>query len=102
MKGFFRTAGKAAVALTATAQDSNPTASLLLDLQLVFLEAKADRLFSRTVVAELNRCGAQRPWADLKKDLTELTLSQLLRPYGLRPRTLWIGKEQAKGYYARR
>ena len=41
-----------------------------------------------------------RPWQVLKrgKAVTETWLSQQLRPYGLRPKTIWIGEDSAKGY----
>jgi hypothetical protein len=32
------------------------------------------------------------------KEITELWLSQQLRPYGIRPRTIWINDTSAKGY----
>jgi Protein of unknown function (DUF3631) len=39
-------------------------------------------------------------WAELRrgKQLTELSLAKLLRGYGVRPRTIWIGEFSAKGY----
>ena len=30
--------------------------------------------------------------------VTEIWLSQQLRPYGIRPKTLWKGQHSAKGY----
>jgi hypothetical protein len=94
-------ARKAAVALTATAQDSNPIASLLLDIFLVFILDHGDRMFSKTLVEYLDARSAGRPWAEARKgkEITELWLAQQLRPYGIRPRTIWIGDAQAKGYY---
>ncbi len=40
-------------------------------------------------------------WVELKKgkEVTELWLARQLRPYGVRPRTMWIGEEIAKGYF---
>ena len=32
------------------------------------------------------------------KEITERWLSQQLSPYGVRPRTIWIGDRSAKGY----
>jgi hypothetical protein len=32
------------------------------------------------------------------KEVTELGLARQLRPYGVRPRTMWIGERAAKGY----
>jgi hypothetical protein len=41
-----------------------------------------------------------RPWRALckGKEVTELWLSQQLRPYGVLPKTMWIGDVAAKGY----
>ena len=43
----------------------------------------------------------ERPWAALTKgkEITPLSLASVLQPYGMRPRTIWIGDEQGKGYY---
>jgi len=43
-----------------------------------------------------------RPWAEtLKgKPVTEQWLAQQLRPYGVKPRTLWLNGAQAKGYFS--
>ncbi len=101
----------AAVGLTAAAQEESPIGALLLDLLVMFtrqrckpgnewMKEKNDvRLFSREIVEELNSC-ADRPWMVLRKGkaVTELWLSQQLRPYGLRPKTMWIGEDAAKGY----
>ncbi len=40
-----------------------------------------------------------RPWSELHKGkpLTEITLAQSLRPYGIRPKTLWLDGKAAKG-----
>ena len=90
-----------AVALSANAQESNPIASLLLDICLVFIVAQTDRMFSRTLVEELNARSSGRPWAEMRhgKEIDEAWLAKQLRPYAVRPRTLWIGGAQAKGYY---
>jgi tetratricopeptide (TPR) repeat protein len=66
----------------------------------VFTELKQDRLFSRELVQELSTRG-DRPWMDLKNghSLTDRWLSQQLRPYGIRPRTIRKGEIQAKGYH---
>ena len=42
-----------------------------------------------------------RPWSETLrgKEITELWLSQQLRPYGVRPRNVMINKIQAKGYF---
>jgi len=92
-------ARQAAMSLNATAQESNPIASLLAELAIAFVEADSDHLFSRSLVAALN-ASPDRPWAELNrgKPVTELWLAQQLRPFGIRPRTCRIGEERAKGY----
>src|SRR5205814_2671850 len=92
-------AREAAVGLAARAEESNPIGSLLLDIFVLFVQLDADRLFTRTLLADLNRC-RERPWAEMLhgKDINDLWLARKLRPYGIRPKTIWIGQEHAKGY----
>jgi hypothetical protein len=44
--------------------------------------------------------GKERPWVELKRGklISEMWLAQQLRSYGVRPRTLRIGEDRAKGY----
>jgi putative DNA primase/helicase len=90
----------AAMKLCANSEEANPIGSLLLDLFVVLAAIEGERVFSRTLVQALNQ-RPNRPWAEARrgKPVTELWLSQQLRPYGLQPRTIWISGEQAKGYY---
>jgi len=92
-------ARQAAVGLTANAQDHNPIGSLLLDIFLLFNLQQTDRLFTRTLVDALNR-RPDRPWTEMRKgkEINDLWLAHQLRPYGIRPKTIWIGDEHAKGY----
>jgi uncharacterized protein DUF3631 len=43
---------------------------------------------------------SDRPWLALRrgKAVTEMWLAQQLRPYGVHPKTIWIGETAAKGY----
>ena len=90
----------AAMALNSGAQDADPISSLLLDILLVFSINEKQRMFSRDLVAGLTRRATDRPWAEAckGKPITELWLSAKLRPYGIRPKTIWIGDDHAKGY----
>lgn len=104
-------ARKAALALTAGAQGESPIGALLLDILIMFtrqacapgnewMRAQGGvRIFSRDMVASLN-ADVDRPWMVLRKgkEVTERWLSQQLAPYGIRPRTVWIGETSAKGY----
>jgi hypothetical protein len=90
----------AAVTLNASAQESSAIGTLLLDIFTVFVFSRQERLFSRALVQGLNTSCRERPWMEeLKgKPATERWLSIQLRPYGLRPKTMRIGEERAKGY----
>jgi hypothetical protein len=81
------------------AQQHSPIGALLLDIWLMFNLGQTDRLFSRDMVAVMNNI-TDRPWAELRrgKALTESWLATQLRPYGIRPRTIRMEKEVAKGY----
>ena len=92
-------AREAAVGLAGSAEENNPIGALLLDILVYFTVSESERVFSRTLVAELNtRCDPV--WAELRKgkELTEMSLARVLRSYGVRPRTIWIGETSAKGY----
>jgi putative DNA primase/helicase len=104
-------ARKAALGLTARAQEDSPIGALLLDIMILLLQpacaqgnggmngSAGVRIFSRDLVVALNNC-TDRPWMVLRraKDVTERWLSQQLSPYGIRPRTVWIAGTSAKGY----
>src|SRR5205823_13495567 len=92
-------ARQAATNLTASMQENNPISSLLLDILLMFALSNRDRLFTRSILEGLiDR--PDRPWAELRrgKQITDIWLAQQLRPYGIRPRTVWMDGEHAKGY----
>src|SRR6266568_2592224 len=93
-------ARQAALSLSDTANENNLIGPLLLDIMLLFISSKADRMFTRDLLAGLNS-RLHRPWAEtLKgKQVTEQWLAQQLRPYGVKPRTLWLDGAQAKGYF---
>jgi hypothetical protein len=96
-------ARKAAVSLTATSQEHNPIGSLLFDLFCIFVSNevpdKGDRLFTRTILEKLN-WKTDRPWGEMRKgkQVNDLWLARQLRPYGIRPRGIWISGIQGKGY----
>ena len=73
--------------------------ALLSDIMESFSKFQVDRLFSRTLLDSL-RQQENRPWAEARngRPITEMWLSQQLRPYGIRPKTMWIGEQAAKGY----
>jgi hypothetical protein len=89
----------AAVRLSMNSQDNNVISLLLLDIVFLLVREGGDRTFSRTLVEGLNH-NSDRPWAEMSrgKQVTELWLAQRLRPYGIRPKTMWKEGVQAKGY----
>ena len=91
----------AAVAFTSGAQENSPSSTLLFDIGLIFILLEKERLFTSQIVSGLN-CNrfAGRPWMEARKGkpVTEIWLSQQLRPFGVRPKNLRIGAHQGKGY----
>src|SRR5438874_10750000 len=92
-------ARQAAVSLSASAQESNPIASLLLDIFIVFTLQKVQRMTTQSLVAGLTSFGS-RPWNESTngRPTTDLWLAQQLRPYGVKPRNLRVGDQVLKGY----
>jgi hypothetical protein len=89
----------AAIALSARTEQRNPMNALLSDIMEAFSQFQTERLFSRQLL-EFLRQQENRPWADARngKPITDMWLSQQLRPFGIRPKTMWIGEQAAKGY----
>lgn len=92
-------AREAALGLTAQAEGHSPIGALLLDIFVVFILAKRDRVFTRELVEGLQG-REDRPWVELRRGklVTQMRLAQQLRAYGIRPRTIRIGDQVAKGY----
>jgi hypothetical protein len=93
-------ARQAATSLSTPEPEANPIGALLLDIFLAFDNLKAERLFTRDLLDALP-INPNRPWQELLKgsEPTERWLALQLRPFAIRPRTLWIAETQAKGYY---
>ncbi len=93
-------ARNAAVALSRATMENNAIEWLFGDIWIAFCLLERERIFSRDLVARLNEAG-DRPWSELRngKPITDRWLSRRLRPYGVQPRTMWIGKAAAKGYF---
>jgi putative DNA primase/helicase len=92
-------ARQAALGLSVSAQESDPMGSLLMDILELFLRSGEDRHFSRTI-AEWLKMSEERPWTALKRGqtVTPQWLAQQLHTYGVRPKTMRIGSDRAKGY----
>jgi putative DNA primase/helicase len=84
----------------APAEEDEAVGTLLLgDLRTIFEEAREAALFTQLILYNLSERD-DRPWAEWKADkpLTGVQLARLLRPFGIRPRQIRIGKESKKGY----
>ncbi len=92
-------ARQAAVGLSTTAQEGDPMGSLLMDIFELFLRTSERRVFTRTLGMWLEMA-EDRPWMALVKGkkVTGQWLAQQLQAYGIRPKTMRIGEERAKGY----
>ncbi len=90
---------RAAMSLSASAEENSPSGALLMDIFVVFILLKVERLFSRTLAAGLHEF-RDRPWSEglSGKGYTELWLAEQLQPYGIRPATIRIGEEVGRGY----
>lgn len=73
---------------------------LLRDIRAVFDERTEDRITSADLVTAL--VGLEEgPWGDLRgRPLSPSLLAYRLRPYGIRPKTIRLGDDTAKGYQA--
>jgi hypothetical protein len=73
---------------------------LLSDIRDLFVQRRAERLSSSDITMELSMLEG-RPWHDWGKGkpMTPNQLARQLAPFGVKPKTIRIGKEQpAKGY----
>ena len=90
----------AAERLSAREEEQTDIGLLLVCIQGLFQAARQERMFSRGIVQALNWL-PDRPWeAERKgKPIDEQWLAKQLRAYGIRPRTVWLNGETAKGYH---
>lgn len=104
------TARLAAVALSAERPDEDPGVTLLIDIRNIFQTLGIDRIPSSALVDALTTVdhGIWHEWRGLRDDrqprkLTQSELSRLLRPFGIRPKTIWKaqrrpGDTSSRGY----
>jgi hypothetical protein len=97
----------AAVALSKDRPDEDPSVVLLTDIFGIFDRRQIDRLPSVVMVEDLVAIedGMWSVWRGVKDDqqprkLTQGELARLLRPFGIRPRTIWPAprNRSAQGY----
>jgi hypothetical protein len=90
----------AAIALSSrqSSDEGSLGAQLLADIRTIFLGLDVDRLFSEHLLQELAQL-EDAPWGDwYGKCISAIRLAQLLKPYGIKPKTLRIGGTTKAGY----
>jgi len=91
----------AALALAATVSSQNPSTELLLDILSVCAEYHRERIFSSDLVAFLRYGESAQAVTSAAVDystIDEVRIAQLLRPYGVKPVNIRIGREVHRGY----
>lgn len=85
--------------LVNTTDDDAIGSKLLADIQDIFLERSADRMFSKDLIEALKEL-PESPWSDWNrgKGLSTNALSRLLKPFGINSKTIRINFDQYKGY----
>ncbi len=93
---------QAALGLSNAAQSDSASVELLLDIVSVFLQSNRTKIFTRELTETLKRGpGDMRSLALKGSDIDEYSIAKILRGYGIRPTTMRIGRQVAKGYEAR-
>jgi hypothetical protein len=91
----------AAVALSQAqnADDAGIEIQMLVDIRSIFDRADPD-VISSARLAESLIALEERPWGDWRRGspMTTRSLAKLLRPFGIRPRTVRLGDSTLKGY----
>ncbi len=90
---------EAALALNSTAQAENAAAELLLDILSIFIDMGRQKIMSRDLARLLrDGSGGMRSMALKDSAIDEFQIAKILRPYGIKPSTIRVGKEVNKGY----
>jgi hypothetical protein len=89
----------AARALSSTADIENSGSGLILDIMDILGENGGEKMFSRDIVASL-REGGMKSQSLKSPSLNEHQMARILRPYGVKPTAIRIGKEVRSGYLA--
>ena len=96
-------AWEAALAFHAEDKDSEPASNtelLLRDIEHIFREFEGHKIKTEVLLNMLHGI-EDGPWATYSygKALDARRLARLLRPHGIKPKTIRFGPEEAKGYY---
>jgi hypothetical protein len=83
------------------AEDQNIGVQLLTDIRLIFEGTTGDKIITADLIDKLKEIETS-PWSDWSKGrgLTPRGLSNLLKPFGICPRTIRFEEKPAKGYLA--
>jgi putative DNA primase/helicase len=91
----------AALELSAPTDDTTTSHGVLLltDLQALFENPDIERLSSDQIVRQLTEMD-EHPWAEFLrgKPITSRRVAELLRPFGVHPRTIRFGEGTRRGY----
>lgn len=91
----------AALALNSAANHQNSGAELLLDVLSIFILSGREKIFSRDLAIALrDGGGGMKSFALKYSTINEYRISQILRPYGVKPTTFRIGQQVNRGYVA--
>jgi len=94
-------ARRAALRLSRPADDADqaPSVQLLSDIRELFLDRAMDRLSSYDIVQAL-KGKEDRPWPEWRngKPITAPQAARVLRPFGIRPKTIRVGDKTPHGY----
>jgi hypothetical protein len=96
-------ASEAAIAMSGQHADEDLGVTLLQDIRSAFARERVDRISSRDLVAGLIDLD-DAPWSEWRgrnnnqqpRPLSQAQLAQLLRPFGIRPRSMWHGPRDPK------
>ncbi len=93
------TARYAAKTFSKVAEDDNVRVELLIDIKAIFDDSGADRLSSKEICEALEKM-EHRKWPEWRngKPLTKTQMASLLRPFGIRPKSIRIGDKTPRGY----
>jgi len=90
----------AALALAPIAQSRSSGTDLLQDIYAMLVLMKETKMFTRTILTFLKDPEfAPTPLVTKYSGLDEIKIAQSLRPYGIKPIALRIGKAVGKGYH---
>ncbi|HEX3626634.1 MAG TPA: DUF3631 domain-containing protein [Verrucomicrobiae bacterium] len=89
----------AAFALSSHSHAQSPRCELLMDILSIFILTGQERFFSSQIAATLRDGAGFKSFALKYSAITEFQICKMLRPYGIRPRTIRMGGEVNKGYH---